>query len=260
MASSSTSKLLFCVLASLFLVTSAQNCSNYTFTANKTFTYCKTLPYLEANLHWNYNSSSTKVSIAYRAKQDPKGWVAWAINPTRKGMVGSQALVAFHNTNGSMIAYTTQVTSYSTSMQKADLSFQVSYISAEYLNNEMTIFATIGPLGNGTTVNHVWQGGSSVASEIPQMHSLSSPHLQSFGQIDFHSTMVGDEIGAEAQRGINIADLVAAMNNMTAQLTTNIDEVETRMQALEQGGAPLVSRDAGEGTSRTPISSTIPLE
>ncbi|XP_055810740.1 cytochrome b561 and DOMON domain-containing protein At5g47530-like [Solanum dulcamara] len=185
MAPSSTSKLLFCILASLFLVTSAQNCSHYTFPANRIFTTCKVLPFLEANLHWSYNSSSTKVSIAYRAKQDPKGWVAWAINPTRQGMVGSQALVAFHKSNDSMIAYTTQITSYSPSMLEANLSFQVSNISAEYLNNEMIIFATIGPLGNGTTVNHVWQGGNSVANDIPQMHPLSSPHLQSFGEIDF---------------------------------------------------------------------------
>lgn len=185
MASSSTCNLLFCILASLFLVTSAQNCSNYTFPANRTFTSCKELPFLEANLHWNYNSSSTKVSIAYRAKQDPKGWVAWAINPTGQGMVGSQALVAFQNSNGSMIAYTTQVTSYNPSMLETNLSLQVSYVSAEYSNNEMTIFATIGPLGNGTAVNHVWQAGSSVSSNIPQMHSLSSPHLQSFGKIDF---------------------------------------------------------------------------
>ncbi|XP_060213794.1 cytochrome b561 and DOMON domain-containing protein At5g47530-like [Lycium barbarum] len=187
MASSSTSKLLFCILASLFLVSTGQNCSNYTFTANRTFSSCKELPYLEANLHWNYNSSSTKVSLAYRAKQDSKGWVAWAVNPTRRGMVGSQALVAFHNSNGSMIAYTTQLTSYNPSMLKANLTFQVSYVSAEYSNNEMTIFATIGPLGNRTTVNHVWQTGSSVSSNIPQMHPLSSPHLRSFGEIDFQT-------------------------------------------------------------------------
>ncbi|CAN4114117.1 unnamed protein product [Withania somnifera] len=156
MASSSTSKLLFCILASLFLVSSAQNCSEYTFPANRTFTSCKELPYLEANLHWNYNSSSTDVSIAYRAKQNPKGWVAWAINPTSQGM-------------------------------EAKLSFRVSNISAEYSNNEMIIFATIGPLGNTTIVNHVWQGGNSVSGNIPQMHPLSSPHLQSFGKIDFQT-------------------------------------------------------------------------
>ncbi|KAK4354123.1 hypothetical protein RND71_026317 [Anisodus tanguticus] len=178
---------MFCILITLFLFSTAQNCSNYTFTANRTFTSCKELPYLEANLHWNYNSSSAKVSIAYRAKQDPKGWVAWAINPTGKGMVGSQALVAFHNPNGSMIAYTTPIINYSPRLLKANLSFQVSYISAEYLKNEMTIFATIGPLGNVTAVNHVWQAGSSVSSNIPQAHSLSSPYLKSSGKIDFQT-------------------------------------------------------------------------
>ncbi|CAN4114115.1 unnamed protein product [Withania somnifera] len=187
MPSSSTSKLLFCILTSLFLVSSAQNCSEYTFPANRTFTSCKELPYLEANLYWNYNSSSTEVSIAYRAKQNPKGWVAWAINPTRQGMLGSQALVAFHNSNDSMIAYTTQITSYNPSMQEAKLSFRVSNISAEYSKNEMIIFATIGPLGNATTVNHVWQSGYSVSGNIPQIHPPFSPHLQPFGKIDFQT-------------------------------------------------------------------------
>ena len=60
--------------------------------------------------------------------------------------------------------------------------------------------------------------------------------------------MAGEEIVAEAQGGVTIADLVAAMNNMTTQLTAKIDGVETRMQALEQGGAPLVPGDTGSST------------
>ncbi|XP_059291705.1 uncharacterized protein LOC132045176 [Lycium ferocissimum] len=47
--------------------------------------------------------------------------------------------------------------------------------------------------------------------------------------------MAGDEIVVEAQGGLTIANLVVAMNNMTAQLTAKIDRVEIRMQALEQG-------------------------
>ncbi|KAK6918760.1 AIR12, DOMON domain [Dillenia turbinata] len=107
------------------------------------------------------------------------------INPTGTGMLGSQALVAFLHSNGSMIAYPTPITSYSPSMKPGTLSFQVSNISAEYSNNEMAIFATIGPLSNGTTVNHVWQAGNSVSNDIPQMHPTTGPNVQSMGSLNF---------------------------------------------------------------------------
>ena len=67
-------------------------------------------------------------------------------------MVGSQALVAFRNANGSMTVYPTPITSYDPSMQPGALSFKVSNVSAEYSENDMTIFAVIGPLANGTII------------------------------------------------------------------------------------------------------------
>lgn len=130
--------------------------------------------------------------------QVSEGWIAWANNPTGTGMVGSQALVAFHNANGSMTVYTTSITSYNPSMLPALLSFQVSNISAEYIDNEMTIYAVVGPLENGTIVNHVWQDGRSVSSNIPQIHSTSPPHLQSMGKIDFQSVSLNAINGSEA--------------------------------------------------------------
>ncbi|KAK2986010.1 hypothetical protein RJ640_002866 [Escallonia rubra] len=186
MALSSTPIFLFCTLISYLLLSSAQTCSNYTFASNRVFSSCSDLPYLHAYLHWNYFPSTRKAAIAYRASQNYEGWIAWAINPTGAGMVGSQALVAFHNTNGSMTAYPTSITSYNPSMLPGDLSFQVSNISAEYTNNEMTIFALVGPL-NETSVDHVWQAGSSVSNDIPQMHSISLANLQSVGYLDFLS-------------------------------------------------------------------------
>ncbi|KAI3457745.1 hypothetical protein Pfo_014408 [Paulownia fortunei] len=179
--------LLFNILVSVFVISSALTCSNNTLSPNRVFNSCTDLPYLGAHLHWSYIPSLRKVSIAYRARQISEGWIAWAINPTGTGMVGSQALVAFHNANGSMTVYPTSITSYNPSMLPAVLSFQVSNISAEYKNNDMTIYAVVGPLENGTIVNHVWQAGSSVSSNIPQIHSTSPPHLQSMGKIDFQS-------------------------------------------------------------------------
>ncbi|KAJ9176819.1 hypothetical protein P3X46_012091 [Hevea brasiliensis] len=182
-----TSKLtlLFGTLLSLVLFTSAQRCSNYTFPNNQVFSSCTDLPSLQAQLHWNYIASTRSIHLAYKANQAPAGWIAWAINPTGTGMVGSQALVAFQNSEGSMTAYPTPVTSSSPSMQTGTLSFKVSNISATYDNNEMTIFAIVGPLENGTTVNHVWQAGNSVSNGIPQAHALSGPNIQSMGRINF---------------------------------------------------------------------------
>lgn len=172
-------------LASVSLTSSSLSCHNHTFSSNKVFTSCTDLPCLEAHLHWTYIPSLTQLSIAYRAKQVPKGWIAWAINPIGTGMVGSQALVAFRTSNGSMRVYTTAITSYNPSMLPADISLPISNISAEYVGNEMIIYAAVGPLPNGSVVNHVWQAGGSVSSNIPQIHSTSPLHLQSMGTIDF---------------------------------------------------------------------------
>ncbi|XP_057792958.1 cytochrome b561 and DOMON domain-containing protein At5g47530-like [Salvia miltiorrhiza] len=180
--------LLLNILATVSLTSSSSlSCHNHTFSSNRVFTSCTHLPSLEAHLHWNYTPSLSQVSIAYRAKQVPKGWIAWAINPTSTGMVGSQALVAFRSSNGSMRVYTTAIASYNPSMLPAQISLPVSNISAEYIGNEMIIYAAVGPLQNGSIVHHVWQAGASVSSNIPQIHSTSPSHLQSMGTIDFLS-------------------------------------------------------------------------
>ncbi|MCL7031181.1 hypothetical protein MKW94_025188 [Papaver nudicaule] len=153
-------RILCFISSSLFVkVVSAQACSNHTFPSNKVFRSCSKLPYLNANLHWNYIASTKKIEIAYRAPQTSNGWIAWGVNPTGTGMAGSQVIVAFRHSNGSMIAYPTQLKSYKPSMQPESLSFPVSNIKTEYSNNEIMIFAVIGPMDN-SNVNHVWQAGS----------------------------------------------------------------------------------------------------
>ncbi|OVA09270.1 DOMON domain [Macleaya cordata] len=179
--------IVLCFITSLVLPASAQTCSNYTFSTNRVFSSCSNLPYLDAHLHWNYIASTKKIEIAYRAPQTSNGWIAWGINPTGTGMAGSQAIVAFRHSNGSLVAYPTQLTSYKPSMQPGTLSFPVSNINTEYSNNEMAIFAVVGPLSNSTTVNHVWQAGTSVSNDVPQMHPTSGANVQSHGALDFLS-------------------------------------------------------------------------
>jgi hypothetical protein len=187
MAITSTPALFISILLSLVIISSAQSCSKYTFPGNQAFNSCIDLPFLQANLHWNYMPSTRTVHIAYRANQTSTGWIAWAINPNGAGMVGSQALVAFHNSNGSLTAYPTPITSYTTSMRPGALSFHVSNISATYADNQMSIFAMLGPLQNGTAVNHVWQAGNSVINDIPSSHATTVPNIQSLGTLNFLS-------------------------------------------------------------------------
>lgn len=84
-----------------------------------------------------------------------------------------------------MIAYPTQLDSYAPSMAPEDLSFPVSDMAAEYVKNEMIIYATLKLPGGSTKFNHVWQEGSSVANDVPQAHSTSGGNIESLGTIDF---------------------------------------------------------------------------
>ncbi|XVF81498.1 hypothetical protein PTKIN_Ptkin15bG0160000 [Pterospermum kingtungense] len=182
--------LLICTIISLVFTSSAhETCSHYRFPGNEVFSSCTDLPYLQAYLHWNYSPVTRKLQIAYTAIQAPSGWIAWGINPRGRGMIGSQALVAFRNSNGSMMAYATPITSYNPTMLPGELlSFPVSNISAEYVNNEMIIFAVLGPLGAQTSFNHVWQAGSSVSNDnIPQVHPLYGQNIMSMGQLNLLS-------------------------------------------------------------------------
>ncbi|KAJ4839263.1 hypothetical protein Tsubulata_045064 [Turnera subulata] len=183
MALTSRSTMLISMVIFVVQVSSAQECSNYNF--NQVFNSCIDLPVLQAHLHWNYIPSTKSIQIAYRANQTSRGWIAYAINPSGPAMVGSQAIVAFQSSNGSLVAYPTPITSDKPSMQPGALSFQVSNLSAAYANNEMTIFAILGPLEDAANVSHVWQAGDSVENDIPQPHATSGPNIQSMGIINF---------------------------------------------------------------------------
>ncbi|OAY41119.1 cytochrome b561 and DOMON domain-containing protein At5g47530 [Manihot esculenta] len=193
------------ILMSMILSSSAQTCSSYSFSTNQVFSACNDLPYLNSFLHWNYNSSASKLQIAYRQTGvSSSRWIAWAINPTSTGMVGSQALVAFQQSDGTIKAYTSPISSYQTSLPEGKLSFDVSDLSATYSNNEMIIFATLGISSIGTTtVNQVWQEGP-VSSDSPQVHSTTGANVQSMGTVNLLSGTVAASGGNDRTRKKNI--------------------------------------------------------
>ncbi|KAK9155383.1 hypothetical protein Sjap_002863 [Stephania japonica] len=173
------------VLFALFLSASAQTCRSTTF-ANRIYSACNDLPVLNSFLHWNYVASNRTVSLAYRHRISSRKWVAWAINPNARGMIGSQALVAFEQSNGSMTAYTSQVTSYGTQLQRGNLTFEVPDITAERRGDEIIVYATLRLPGNSATVNQVWQEGS-LSGNTPQIHEMNPANRQSTGTINFQS-------------------------------------------------------------------------
>ncbi|GFQ00020.1 cytochrome b561 and DOMON domain-containing protein at5g47530 [Phtheirospermum japonicum] len=165
------------------------------------FTSCNDLPNLNSFLHWNYDQSATSLKIAYRHTGIASSrWIAWAINPTGRGMVGSQALVAYQRSDGAMRAYTSPVSSYQTPLQQGDLSFPVTDLSATYENNEMTIFATL-KLDNFSSgsVNQVWQEGP-VSGDSPGMHSTTGANVLSMGSLDLLSGKTGSIGGGVGSR------------------------------------------------------------
>lgn len=177
------------ILASLFISsTYAQSCKNNSFSNGNTYTSCIDLPVLNATLHWNYSASTGTVDIAYRHTGiTTSRWIAWAINPTGLGMIGSQSLVAYQNSSGLVRAYTSSIDSFATSLAESSLSFGVSKLSAEQTTREITIYATLELPGNVTTVNQVWQDGP-LSGSTPAMHSFAGDHMKSMSTINFLST------------------------------------------------------------------------
>ncbi|PIN00874.1 hypothetical protein CDL12_26623 [Handroanthus impetiginosus] len=179
-----SSLLLIAAIAAAALLISpatSQTCKSQAFTQpNTRFANCTDLPHLRAHLHWTYDPSARPnptLSIAFIAPPArPEGWVAWALNPTATGMVGAQSLIAFRDTNGSVVVRTYSISSYS-SITESRLSYDVLSKRAEYSGGEMRIFATLAMPRGVTEVNQVWQVGASVSNGVPVKHDFSTENL-----------------------------------------------------------------------------------
>ena len=176
-----------CILVSLCFTSSAQTCRSYTFSNNAVYSSCVDLPVLNSFLHWTYTQSSNAVDIAFRhTGTSSSRWVSWAINPNGLTMLGSQSLVAYQNSSGLIHAYTSPVTSYTTTLPEGDLSFGVSNITATLVNNEMTISARLVLSSGMTTLNQVWQEGP-MNGDTPGIHPTTGGNVQSMGVLDLLS-------------------------------------------------------------------------
>ncbi|KAL1369937.1 hypothetical protein HN51_000283 [Arachis hypogaea] len=181
----------------LSITATCEPCKSFNFPNNVNYATCKDLGVLDSSLFWNYHQSSNRVDVAFKkANTTDSSWVAWAINPTSQGMVGSQAFLAFRNSSDATLkAYTSSVTSYDTLLEEGSLSFPVYSVSASYSNGDMILFASFKLPENTTLLNHVWQEGPVSDDGTLGMHSLSGPNIQSFGTIDFVTGKVSETAG-----------------------------------------------------------------
>ncbi|GMP48647.1 hypothetical protein CsSME_00015928 [Camellia sinensis var. sinensis] len=186
MASLRFSALILGLLLAISQISPSQSltCTTQSFT-NKLYEYCSDLTQLSSYLHWTYYSSNSTLSIAFVAPPaQSDGWISWAINPTATGMVGSQAFVAFKNSNGVMTVKTFNISSKSLNAP-SNLSFDFTAVSAESSGSMMRIFATLTlPNNTATTLNQVWQVGPSVTNGSPNPHAFQAANLNSIGTLD----------------------------------------------------------------------------
>ncbi|CAL9103439.1 unnamed protein product [Musa acuminata var. zebrina] len=175
-------------------------CSSVTFSSNRVYAACSDLPHLSSSLHWSFDATAATLSLAFVAPPPkPEGWVAWAINPTADGMIGSQALIAFHQPNGSMGVRTYNITGYG-SIAEGAIDFQTSDLAAEYSGGVMRVFGKVKLPAGTTAVKQVWQVGSSVADGVPQQHAIEQENMQSKGKLDL---IKGAVSGSEASSSRN---------------------------------------------------------
>ncbi|GAB4841484.1 hypothetical protein Ancab_022200 [Ancistrocladus abbreviatus] len=205
----------------LSLISSSHSltCSSQSLSSNKLYQHCADLSTLNSYLHWTYTASNKTLSVAFLAPPaSSDGWVAWAINPTSTGMSGCQALIAFKDTNGSMVVNTYNISSYS-SILEGKLSIDVYDKSAEYSGGLMQIYATVGvpdtAVASGT-VNHVWQVGSAVNDGHPAKHAFQPANLNAKSTMDLQSggtsTAAGGSGVDERTRKKNIHGVLNAVS------------------------------------------------
>lgn len=176
--------LLFLVSFSTFLAlshaaTTTPGCTSQKFTKNQTYTQCTDLAHLGASLHWTYNSDGS-LSIAFvAAPASANGWVSWGINPSTDGMIGTQALIAFKQSNGSLAVNTYNISSYK-GISESAIVYPTSDLSAEStIDGDITLFAKL-IIGKAIeTVNQVYQVGSSVTNGVPDKHAFGEDNLNS---------------------------------------------------------------------------------
>ncbi|XP_008811325.2 cytochrome b561 and DOMON domain-containing protein At5g47530-like [Phoenix dactylifera] len=203
--------LLLSLLPSFILPCFAQNCLSDTFSNNRLYTHCSSLGRLSATLYWTYHPSNGTADIAYRAQEESSGFVSWAINPSSSGMIGANALLAFHDSAGTVTAITYPFSNFTPSVRDSNLSFRVYSREAEYSGGQYTIYATVELPGNRTSLDTVWQAGQ-VSGGVPVSHALSGDNVDSIATTNFLSGESSSSGGSSKEHRKNIHGVLNAVS------------------------------------------------
>ncbi|KAL3506546.1 hypothetical protein ACH5RR_031928 [Cinchona calisaya] len=190
-------------------------CTSQKFTRNRIFKQCNDLPQLNSSLHWAYDSEKFVFSVAFVAPPaKPDGWIAWGINPNATGMIGTQALIAFKKpVDDSVVVQTFRLNSYK-SIEQAEILYDVSKLEAEYHGGLMMIFATINFPMEISSLNQVWQVGSSVLNgTFPAIHAFQPENLSSKSKLDL---VKGKSLSSSQQNsGLRNKQIHGALNTVS---------------------------------------------
>ncbi|XP_074266585.1 auxin-induced in root cultures protein 12-like [Silene latifolia] len=149
---------------------------------------------------------------------NPQGWVAWGLNPTGSGMVGTQAILAYKpNSNSPIISVSTyDVKSYH-DINMGPISYNVTGLSAEESNGKVTLFATWDLHLGESKINHVWQVGPVVGGK-PGMHEFQHDNLGSKMILELGGEPTGTGVGslADSKRKAGDLDLNPGSNGNAA--------------------------------------------
>ncbi|KAK7286749.1 hypothetical protein RJT34_21969 [Clitoria ternatea] len=155
---------------------SALTCASQKLPPHRTYDNCTDLPVLGATLHFTFNAANHSLAVAFSA-EPPKsdGWVAWGINPSGGGMIGTQALIAFKS-NSNVGVHLYNLTAYKGIDQVKSLSFDTWDVAAEEANGVITIFATVKVPEKADNLSQVWQVGP-VTGGKPSIHELKPENI-----------------------------------------------------------------------------------
>ncbi|KAM7527474.1 hypothetical protein LguiB_030884 [Lonicera macranthoides] len=201
-------------------------CTSQNFTNNLKFANCSDLSSLGAYLHWTYDTAKNSLSIAFIAPlAEPSGWIAWGINPTSTGMLGTQSLLAFKQSDGSMVVDTYNISSYY-SITPSKILFNVSNLRAEDSGGITKIFATLALPQNTREVFQVWQVGF-VTDGMPDGHEMQPENMNAKGTL---------RLVVEAQRN--------GTDSVNDRSTTNSNTDGERESTLVKGGISMISKES----------------
>lgn len=207
--------LFFLVLLFQIQPSISATCNSQKFTKNRIFKQCNDLPQLKSSVHWTYDSEESVLSLAFvAAPAKPDGWIAWGINPNATGMIGTQALIAFKKPDDdSLIVKTFRLNSYK-SIEQVEILYKVSRLEAEYHGGLMMIFATINLPKGISTLNQVWQVGSSVMNgTFPAIHAFQPENLSSKSKLDLQTGQ--SLISSQENSGLKNRQIHGALNTVS---------------------------------------------